>query len=592
MAAETGARKLLDSGRSTDGKHAAYQYLLKYLPPFKGLLCAGVIAGVLDICCQLLFPLMLRYLVDFVFIQRHLERLGRTVLILIAAAAATVIIRTIQRHSFAALAAGAASRIRADLLRHLRALPLASIYGRRAGDLMSLFTSDVPVLSSFYENIVGESIIGAFRLVVTVAVLWIFLGKLGLIGLVLAPVYLLLPSLSKRGLRRAGEDVQDANATLCADLQESISAARDIKLFDRAEWDRERIRKADDKLYRSQIRQSLWQTTSSTTYLIYWIVTGVTYWIGGKSVASGTMTVGSLIAAVAFLTYIEVPINNFVRLNSNLQAILAASDRILGLLHTKVEHAGPEGTLVFAGCHRHIRFRSVTFGYTPENPVLKDVDFSLPAGQRTAIVGASGAGKTTLVNLLLRLYEPDRGQILIDGQDLQLFSLESIRKKIGTVFHDSFLFHASIEENIKFGHPDVSDEEIAAAASAAMAHDFIMELPQQYKTVIGDRGVTLSAGQRQRVLIARMILLDPEIIILDEATSTLDSESEQCVQEALGILMQGRTTIVIAHRLSTIINADSIVVIEDGRVRAVDEHEKLLESCATYRKLYAAQTTI
>ncbi len=303
------------------------------------------------------------------------------------------------------------------------------------------------------------------------------------------------------------------------------------------------------------------------------------------------MNLPKLLAFNSYAGMLFGPILTLVTINANIQAALAAVDRIFELLDTQPEVIDKPKAIIFdpARVRGEIAFRNVWFSYEPGEPVLKDISFTSPAGTVTALVGPSGGGKSTVVSLIPRFYDPERGAILLDGHDLKDIKLSSLRRQIGMVLQDTYLFSGTLRENIMYGAPEASEDELLEAAIAANCHDFIMEMPHKYDTEIGERGTRLSGGQRQRIAIARAILRNPKVLILDEATSALDTESERLIQEALDNLMQNRTTFAIAHRLSTILNADQILVIEDGLVGQAGRHEELLEEGGTYKRLYEMQ---
>ncbi len=317
----------------------------------------------------------------------------------------------------------------------------------------------------------------------------------------------------------------------------------------------------------------------------------IVLWYGGRLVFSGGLPAGDLIAFLMLTIFVAGSVGSFVGLYSQFQEALGASKRIFDLLDEHSDLPMAEQPTTLATIRGQVRFERMSFNYGDrgDTPVLHNINLDAQPGEVTALVGPSGAGKTTLVTLLPRFYDPTEGRILLDGQDLRELDLNNLRQAIGIVPQETQLFSGSIAENILYGRPDASDEDVIAAARAANAHDFISSFPDGYDTLVGERGVKLSGGQRQRVAIARAILKDPRILILDEATSALDNESEALVQDALEHLMQGRTTFVIAHRLSTIQNADRIVVLDDGEIVQVGTHDSLLAKGGLYRELYDKQ---
>jgi subfamily B ATP-binding cassette protein MsbA len=574
------------------GDSALQRLLASVVQPFVGTLGLGLAGSAGDLAAQLTLPWILRFLIDDVLVKRRPQGLEVAIGLLVAAAVATTGFRTLGRYSYAKLSARIAIDLRDRLAGHLRRLALGDVYRRRSGELMSLFTNDVPVVADFYETIVGQSIINALRFVVTLTVLVVLFHGLALIALLLLPLYSFLPILFSRRLKAAGTDLQDSLAELSGDLQESIAASREIKAFDRERWDAGRLHVAFARLLRPQLRLALFEALSSATFLLFWVSAGVIYWVGGRQVLAGRMTVGELLAAISYFTYLDVPISSFVGLNTRWQTVRAAGERLLEFLRVPAETPDRPGARPLVACRGEVAFEDLDFAYEPGAPVLAGIDFRVAAGERVALVGPSGAGKTSLVSLLLRLYEPTAGRVLIDGCEVREVTAASLRTAIGVVFQDSYLFPGTVEDNIRFGDTAASAEQVVAAARAADAHGFVEVLPGGYRSILGERGVTLSAGQRQRIAIARTLLRDPRILVFDEATSAVDSESELAVRRGLDRLMKGRTTFVIAHRLSTVLGADRIVVLENGAVRAIGAHDELIGTCDLYGRLYAAQLAL
>jgi ATP-binding cassette, subfamily B, bacterial MsbA len=583
---------MIDSAAPPSGDPDLKGLLARGVRPYMGLLGLGLTGSAGDLAAQLTLPWILRFLIDDVLGQRRPQGLVPAIGLLVAAALATTGFRTLGRYAYARLSAQVAIDLRDRLAGHLRRLALGDVYRRRSGEMMSLFTNDVPVVATFYEGVVAQAIINALRFVVTLGVLVAFFHGLALIALLLLPLYSLLPILFSRRLKAAGSELQQSFAELSGDLQESVAATREIKAFDRERWDTGRLHTAFSRLLRPQLRLALFEALSSSTFLLFWISAGVIYWVGGRQVLAGQMTVGELLAAISYFTYLDVPISSFVGMNSRWQSVRAAGERLIEFLGIPAETPDRPGARPLGACRGEVVFEGLGFAYEPGVPVLQGVDFRVAAGERVALVGPSGAGKTSLVNLLLRLYEPTAGRVLIDGHEIREVTASSLRAAVGVVFQDSYLFPGTVEDNIRFGDLRASFEKVVAAARAADAHDFVVALPGGYQAVLGDRGVTLSAGQRQRLTIARTLLRDPRILILDEATSAVDSESELAVLRGLERLMRGRTTFVIAHRLSTVLGADRIVVLENGTVQAVGSHDELIGTCDLYGRLYAAQLAL
>jgi len=456
---------------------------------------------------------------------------------------------------------------------------------------MSVLTNDAPLMTKIYNPVLGEGFLSVFQLLAAIAVLAIAFGWLALLAPLLCALYVVVPTLTAPRLRRLNKKNQILNAQLSAELQESISASREVKAFNREEWDIKRLGESFRAFLPLQKKIGKLQVAASSNVLIYWAIGGFLYWFGGRKVLAREMSLGSLFAMVWYFSFLDVPMRRLVALNGQLQSALAACERVFDLLDTKDPAPVQAAARPLPRVKGLVAFENVGFAYDGGNPVLSGIWLSASPGERVAIVGPSGAGKSTLVSLMLRLHDVGSGRILIDDEDISHVSLESLRTQIGVVFQETFLFHTSIRENIRFAKLDATDAEVVSAAKAANAHDFVMEFPGGYDTDVGERGAALSGGQRQRIAIARAMLLDPRILILDEATSSLDSEAEIAVCEALEQLMRGRTTFIISHSLSKIADTDRIVVLEEGRVTETGGHTQLMQNCEWYQRNFDLQNS-
>jgi len=400
-------------------------------------------------------------------------------------------------------------------------------------------------------------------------------------------------------LRKLGFSVQERMADLNSRLIETLQGIRIIKAFTAERLEQARFSAINQGYYKANIRTVKRQEAlAAITDMITMAGGLMVLQVGGRAVLQGTISPGTVVFFLAALLSLYEPIKRLSRLHSLNQQALTAAKRVVEILRTEPSVQDAPGTVALPKFSEGIRFEDVRFRYPAaagsgdERWVLQGVDLSVRAGEAVAIVGSSGSGKTTLVNLLLRLYDPASGRITVDGKDLRSVTLESLRRQIGLVTQDPFLFHDSIRNNIAFGRPDASLEEVVAVAKAANADGFIRRLAEGYDAQVGDLGAKLSGGERQRIAIARALLKNPPILVLDEATSQLDSESERLVQEALDRLMKGRTVFVIAHRFSTIRQADRIVVLDQGRITETGRHEELMRGSPLYRRLYELQVAL
>jgi subfamily B ATP-binding cassette protein MsbA len=483
--------------------------------------------------------------------------------------------------------------LRNTLFRHILNQS-AGFFGRRStGQLMSHVTNDVNQVQHAVSETVGDLLREGLALVGYTAALFYLDYRLALVVVTGAPVVVYpLVRLGQR-IRRTTRRSQEELEHLSHVTAEAFTGHRIVKAFGAEGQEAGRFRRAAERLYRTNLKVT--STVSVLPPLMEFLgglgVVGL-IWYGSHQIAAGRITQGDFMAFVvaAFLVY--GPIKRLSRVNTNLQQAMAASDRIFALLDTHSEVQEREGAAALDPLRRSIEYRGVSFVYEDgsDKYVLQDVSFQVAAGQMIAIVGLSGAGKTTLVNLLPRFYDVTSGAILIDGVDIREVTLRSLRANIGIVTQETVLFDDTIGANIAYGSPRAAPDEIEAAARAAHAHDFITALPEGYSTRIGERGQLLSGGQRQRLAIARALLKNSPILILDEATSSLDAESERLVQEALANLMRNRTAFVIAHRLSTVRRADKIIALEGGKVAQIGQHDELLARPeGVYAKLYALQ---
>jgi len=468
--------------------------------------------------------------------------------------------------------------IRNGLQRHILGQSASFFARRTTGQLMSRVTNDVGQVQHAVSQTVGDLLQESLALVGYAGLLFYYDAGLALVCLTGAPLIVYPLAQLGRRLRRMTRRSQEALEQLSHVSVEAFTGHRIVKAFGAEGREAQKFEGASDRLYRTNMRVTrIVSILPPIMELLGGLAIAVALWYGSREIAAGRLTSGEFTSFIAALLLMYGPVKKLSRVNASLQQALAAAERIFDLLdtHTEVQEAPDAKPL--PPFRRSVEFRDVMFAYedTPR-PILRDVTLTVSAGQMVAVVGRSGAGKTTLVNLLPRFYDVTGGAILVDGIDVRQVTLASLRAQIGIVTQETVLFDDTIAQNIAFGAPHATPEQIEGAARAANAHDFIMAMPERYATTIGERGQRLSGGQRQRLAIARAILKDSPILILDEATSALDSESELLVQHALANLLRNRTSFVIAHRLSTIRRADAIIVMDRGRVVEVGRHEELL----------------
>ncbi len=480
--------------------------------------------------------------------------------------------------------------LRDDLFVHLQRLSMGWFAGRRAGELLSRATNDVAVVrkavSSMYRTLPRDALL----VVVYLAVVFVASWRLALLCLVVFPVLAAIIGVIGRKIRKHSSRAQARMGDLSSVFQENISGIRVVKAFGGGEFAIRRFRDVTDRYVTSVVRlRRIASLASPAAEMMGAIGAVIVLWAGGNQVLSGTgLSAPWFIIFLAAMVSLMQPVRGLTQIHTHLEEGDAAAQRIFEILDTEpvIRDRPKAGEL--REFRDAIRFENVSFGYEEEVPVLDQVSFEVKRGQVVALVGPSGAGKSTLVDMIPRFHDPVEGRVTLDGTDLRDLRIASLRGRLGIVTQETILFHETIRANIAFADPDPDEERLIAAAKAANAHEFIVQAPRGYDTVIGDRGLRLSGGERQRLSIARAIYRNPEILIFDEATSSLDTESEAKVQEAIDRLMEGRTAVVIAHRLSTIRHADRIIVLERGRVVETGRHEELVERGGVYARLAGA----
>jgi len=481
--------------------------------------------------------------------------------------------------------------LRAALLAQLQRLSLSFYHSRRTGNLIARVTNDVEYLREALAAGISNLVKGSLTLAGCLA--WAFYAswRLALISLLVLPPLVLALGVIGRKMRKRSDAAQERMGDLTAILQENIAGARVVKAFGMESFEQGKFERANEAFFRAFVRMRRVAAAARPIGEVVMVVAAVgMLWLGGVEIFTHqTLAPHQFVLFVTALMTTSSPIRNLSELNANIQQGLAAARRLFSLLDTVPEVQDRPRATGLAPFGDRIRYERVSFGYGEGRPTLIDVSFEIRRGEIVALVGSSGAGKSTTMDLLPRFYDPTGGRVTVDGVDVREATVVSLRGQLGIVTQETIVFHDSVRNNIAYGLADAEDRAIRAAAEAANAHGFIQGLPQGYDTVIGDRGVKLSGGERQRIAIARALLKNPPILLLDEATSALDTESERLVQQALERLMRDRTVLVIAHRLSTVQHADRIVVLEQGRVVASGTHRELLDQEGLYRRLYDLQ---
>lgn len=479
-----------------------------------------------------------------------------------------------------------------DLLyAHIHQLSLKFFNDNPTGALMSRIINDIAMIQYSVSNVISSIFLEVITMIGLTVVAFTRDWKLSLIAFTVMPLIGFYTNKLGKKLKDISRRTQEKIASLNAYLQETFVGARIIKAFCREGYVTERFRAQNQKYYRTTMKGvRADELTSPLVEFFASIGIGAVVFYGGYQVVLGHTTPGNFFSFMAALMMTYSPVRKISKANNAIQQALAAASRVFELLDTESEIKEKENAISLPELSRDIAFENVTFQYNfGGEPVLKNINLKVEKGMKIALIGMSGVGKSTLMDLLPRFYNPHEGKILIDGIDIKDVTLASLRAQIGVVSQEIILFNDTFRNNIRFGKLDATDEQIEAAAKAAYAHNFIIASPQGYDTVIGDRGVRLSGGERQRIAIARALLKNPPILILDEATSSLDTESEYMVQNALENLMKDRTTFIIAHRLSTVRNVDKIMAMEGGRIVEIGTHAELLSSSGIYSRLHDMQ---
>jgi len=566
--------------------------LLTYFRPHRGKYALGLVFLFLTGLTALAFPLLIGKLVNSAT-GAMLEDIDRIALILLVVFIFQSVFSYFRIYLFVNVTENVLAALRRDTYSHLVRLPMNFFSKRRVGELNSRIASDINMLSDTFTTVVAEFLRQAMLIVGGIAFLAYTSVQLTVMILLSVPVIAILAVVFGRAIRKISKETQDRIADSNTIVEETMSGIASVKAFANERFEILRYGKSTNDIVSVALRGAKARGLFAS-FIIFCLFGGVVFviWYGVRLVNAGEMGVGDMFQFVLYSMFVGASIGGIAEMYAQMQKALGAAERVLEIMDEKSEPFSGAEVAAHQPIKGRMEFADVSFRYEsrPEMPVLENVSFHAEPGETIALVGPSGSGKSTIAALVLRFYDPNSGQILFDGRDAREFDLEALRGNMAMVPQDVLLFGGTIRENIEYGRPGSSTQDIEEASRNANAHDFIMSFPEGYETIVGERGIKLSGGQRQRIAIARAVLKDPRILILDEATSSLDSESERLVQEALDKLMQGRTSLVIAHRLSTIRNAHRIVVLDKGHITEVGSHRELLEKeGGLYRNLLELQ---
>jgi ABC-type multidrug transport system fused ATPase/permease subunit len=480
--------------------------------------------------------------------------------------------------------------LRVRLYDHLQQLSLAFYERTSTGELMSRVTNDVNALEQFVTHGVALTVVDFLRLLGASAVLLVLNWRLALVILIPMPLMGIGLWMFNHRARPIYRRVRDRLGDINASLQDKLTGIRVVQAFEREEEELRHFREVSRNYFEERVEAiRTWSVFFPALHFVSALGGALVLGFGARMVVNQQLSLGTLVAFLSYIISFYEPLRRLTEVDNTFQQAIAAGERIFELLDTESEIQDAPDASALDEIEGDVVFDHVHFRYGEGDKVLEDVSFHVAPGEMVALVGPSGAGKTSIANLLCRFYDPESGRVLVDGQDLREVQVQSLRKHIGIVLQDTFLFNTTVRENLHYGKPEASEEEMVQAAKTAYAHMFIQDLPEGYDTEIGERGVKLSGGQKQRLALARAILADPRILILDEATSSVDAEAEYLIQQALEEVLKGRTALVIAHRLSTIREADRIVALDEGRIREVGSHGDLLAREGLYSHLYRRQ---
>ena len=564
-----------------------FRKILKYARPYTKSLVFAFICLTLTSLVNLVLPLIVRNMINAVVILKDSQILDGLAWDLFFIIILQAVFAVTHNYVFGFVGHRMTTDFRIEFFSHIQSLSLRFFQERRVGEILSRMNNDISVIQNALVSIPVALLRQSITLIGAMAIILYLNWKLtGLILLILPPLMIFARVFGKR-LRLFSEKLQDQIAQAVVVLEEVASSIKIVKSFTRENYERERFKKEIETAFERAVDKLKISSFFGPFILgLTFMVSAVLIWYGGYQVMSGVTTPGELAAFFLYALIVAGPIGTFVRLYTQIQEASGAIRRVYEILDTAPAIDNPENPIFLENITGRIQFENVSFGYRQELEILHNINFDVRPGQTVALVGPSGAGKSTVIKLLHRFFDASQGSIRLDEHDIRSLDRKSFLNQIALVPQETLLFGGTVKENILYGKLDATDQELEDAAKKANAHDFIVDLENGYETIVGEKGAKLSGGERQRIAIARAILKNPKILVLDEATSSLDNCSEALIQEAVEKLMEGRTTFIVAHRLSTIHKADQIIVLEKGRVVETGQHDELMNNKNLYYNLY------
>lgn len=564
--------------------------MIRYVLSFKRKVLMLVLALMSATGLNLLPPLLFAMAIDRYITVLDFNGLTMLAVAFVSLNVATFFSQYFQNYLIEWLGSRMEYEMRKDMFRHLQNLSIGFYADKEVGNIVSRVTNDVEKITELISSGVVTAIADIITLVGIVAIMLWMNTWLSLIAFTVIPMIVAFMYFWGRRVRIVYRETRKTIASVSAKIEESVSGMKEIQSFSkekatRSDFQRANISNMQANVEAGRVMSAFWPAVG----IFGAIGNSLVLWFGGSAVMNGTLTVGILLGFMSYIGRFFMPIQDMSMFWNSVQSAMAAAERVFGLIDTKVEIEEKPEAATMPRIEGAILYESVTFGYNANQPVLSDINLRIEPNSTVALVGPTGAGKTTMINLLYRFYDPTEGRITVDGHDLRDVKIDSLRMQMAIVLQDPFLFSGTVKGNVRYGKLDATDDDIITVAKAVGAHDFILSLPQGYETDVGERGNRLSVGQRQLISLARALLADPRILIMDEATSSIDPYTELIIKQVLDKVLKNRTSIVIAHRLSTVRNADVIVVLDEGRIVETGRHEELLKRRGLYSKLYETQ---